>query len=239
LERARKINEELVYISRDVLTYKETVRYNCYQMNEVERGREMKKNIIPIIVVVGLGVYVGLYMNNNGNPTEQSTVANVSKSEMNEGSSVGELSLEEKQKRFMTYYEKVKPIFDKFEKIDVAVKTMSNSDPSRLEAHRNFQKLRDLMEQGQRMPVYIPKGFNESETEMFKAVDSGLSEAFQYRKFAYKHMMEYLDTDSLAKADEAKKWLENANHSLNSAMTNLAALKLMFNPGEKNEMNKE
>ncbi|WP_075981579.1 hypothetical protein [Bacillus massilinigeriensis] len=194
-----------------------------------------KNNIIPLIVVIGLGIYVGLSMNNKGNPTEQSTVANVSESEINEESSVGELSLEEKQKRFMTYYENIKQIFDSFEKIDEAVKTMSNSNPSRLESYQNFQKLRDLMEEGQRRPVYNPEGFNESETEMFKAVDSGLSEAFQYRKFAYEHMMEYLDTDSLAKADEAKQWLESANHSLNSAMINLATLKLMYDPSEKNE----
>ncbi|MDL4842480.1 hypothetical protein [Aquibacillus rhizosphaerae] len=195
----------------------------------------MKKNIIPLIVVIGLGVYVGLNLNNNGNQTEQLTVSNVSNSKSNEMDSVGELSLEEKQKRFMAYYEKVIQLFDSFEKVDEAVKTLSNSDPSILESYQNFQKLRDLMEQGQSMPISSPEGFNESETEMFNTVDSGLSEAFQYRKFAYEHMMEYLDTDSLEKADEGKQWLESANYSLNSAMTNLATLKLMFDPGENKE----
>ncbi|MDN3015789.1 hypothetical protein PH210_06160 [Paenibacillus sp. BSR1-1] len=184
----------------------------------------MKLNHLILVIIIGVAVYIGLHSNFK---THSVTENNVSQEKKSKDISKETVSIEDKQKSFTDFYNKVYDLIHNFEKIDTALNTLSKSNPSKLQAYEAFTKLRDSMEQGQKLPLgtLIPEAFSKTQEKTFNDIVDDLYKTFQYRKFAYDHFLNYLDKNSLKEEEEAKQWLSSAHSSQQSATINLVGLK--------------
>ncbi|WP_342433238.1 hypothetical protein [Neobacillus sp. FSL H8-0543] len=192
----------------------------------------MKINPIVLIIVVGMALYVGFNTGEFDNEKSTNSVTTkASKGESNSNTKVVEVSNEVKQERFNDFYSKIYEFVDNFEKIDSTIAQLDGKNVSRLQTYELFKKLKDAMEEGQKLPIsrLVPEGFSPSQEETFTAITRELDHTFQYRKFAYEHYMEYVDNNSIKDADKSKEWLLSAQSSLQSVITNLEALKIELN----------
>lgn len=191
----------------------------------------MKLNPIILIIIVGLGVYVGLNSNNimlTKDEKHTSSIANASNQENSSFAEEVEFSQEEIQTSFMESYNKIHELINNFEKIDSSLADIDGKNISTIQLYDHFKKLRDAMEDGQKLPLgnLLPKGLTKDQEKNFDTITSDLHQTFQNRKFAYQSFLEYLDNGSLKEQDEGKQWLSSSQRTLQSAIVTLEALKI-------------
>jgi hypothetical protein len=187
----------------------------------------MKLNPVILIIVVVLAVSIGLNLNNESTvPTKEVTSSYADVGNVN-NSSEQKLTEEEKKEGFKNFYQNIYKFVLNFEEIDKATSSLAEQNPSRIQQHEFFDKTRQVMEEGQMLPLtsLIPKGFNKSQIEIMKETTTELDHAFQYRKFGYEHYLEYLETGSPKTYNTSKEWINSANSSLQTVIINLEVLK--------------
>jgi len=138
------------------------------------------------------------------------------------------VSKEEQQERFEVFYDQVFKLVNFLKDLDGTITKLEDQNPAKLQLYEYFKKFKGLMEDGQNQPLgsLVPEGFNQIQEEQMSDITTNMDRTFQYRKFAYDHFLQYIDTGSIKSADESKEWLKSAHNSLQSAITNLELIKL-------------
>ncbi len=133
--------------------------------------------------------------------------------------------------RILIFYDEINKQINDLLEIDEAIEDLQKKNPSKLQVYEIFKSLTDTMEQGQRYGgASISQGFNETHEQKMMEINQEFSRVYQYRKFAYKHFMTYLDTGSLKEADTSKEWMRSAHSSMSHVIFNLEALKSELEP---------
>jgi hypothetical protein len=195
----------------------------------------LKVNPFILFIVIVLGIYVGL------NPDIFKQLSNqidknimVTKTVETEK----EISADEKQKRFKEYYINIYKVIHNIEDIDKAYADMDMKNVSNIEAYEMFSKLKNSMEEGQKLPLgrLEPEGFSIEQQAQFSTISDDLYSTFQYRKFSYENAMEHLESGSLKKANESKEWMKSAQSSYQMVLLNLEAMKIELGITEEIEV---
>lgn len=185
-----------------------------------------------LVFVIGLAIYVGT----NLNPSEGFSF-NPSILEMTESEDTSSFvtvaapslsPLSERRQSFDHFYTEVHKFVTFLEEIDETTTNLANQNPSPLKQFEYFSEVKSSMEEGQHIPFsrLIPSGFSSEHEDYMKQATTSLSRAYQYRKFAADHYLEYLEEDSLAALSEAKEWMLSSNDELVSVVVFLEGVKL-------------
>ncbi|MGM0836550.1 MAG: hypothetical protein ACQEV7_10355 [Bacillota bacterium] len=187
----------------------------------------MKINWVILVIIIILAVYIGSN-NSIDQVIEKMNGITISKESETSDTQKIVISKEEQQTKFKGFESQVLKFVNDFEKIDNNVSNLSKQNISKVEAYNSFKELSDVMEQGQRLPLgnLVPEGFSSEHEKTMNEIIKELDNVFQYRKFAYEHFMEFLQTGNLEKQATAKAWLNDGQSSLFAIAAHLGTLKV-------------
>ncbi|WP_391116832.1 hypothetical protein [Psychrobacillus sp. L3] len=191
----------------------------------------MKIHHVIFIVVVALAVYVGVNMNNENTIAIQGiSNDNQASSTLPVNGSVEQTEALEEQQRdaFKRFYQNMYKFVHNFDEIDESTTSMAAQNPSRNQQYEYFSKVKNAMEEGQKLPLtrLVPGGFSNSQTKIMNDSTTELYHAYQYRKFGYEHYLEYLETESPKEYNTSVEWINSGNDSLRAVIINLEALRM-------------
>ena len=97
----------------------------------------------------------------------------------------------------MNFYNNINKLVHNFEEIDKTTASIAKQNPPKNTTIWILFKSQKDNGKGQKLPLttLIPKGFNESQSQVMTDTVRELDNAFQYRKFGYEHYLEYLETE--------------------------------------------